>query len=76
MADSGYPVVMIGGVPVVEAPQGIDADIAESFRKVLLHAADRGQGTLVVNMTGTRCWDPAWGGRAGVGPRARRGQRW
>ena len=50
---------MIGGIPVVDAPQGIHADNAESFRQLLLHAAERGQGTVVVNMAGTRFCDAA-----------------
>lgn len=49
--------MMIGGVPVVEAPPEIDAANADSFRKMLLDAADRGHGTVVVNMTGTRFCD-------------------
>ena len=57
MGDPRYPVVVIGGVPVVDAPQEIDAANAESFQKVLLHAALRGHETVVVNMTGTRFCD-------------------
>jgi anti-anti-sigma factor len=56
MADPRYPVVMIGGVPVVDAPQEIDAANAECFRKMLLHAACRGHA-VVVNMTATRFFD-------------------
>jgi anti-anti-sigma factor len=48
---------MIGGVPVVEAPQEIDAANADGFRAVLLRAASRGPATVVVNMTGTRFCD-------------------
>jgi anti-sigma B factor antagonist len=57
MADPRRPVVMIGGVPLVDAPHEIDADNAECFDKLLLHAARRGHGTVVVNMTGTRFCD-------------------
>jgi anti-sigma B factor antagonist len=57
VADPRYPVVMIGGVPVVNAPQEIDTASAEWFREMLLHAACRGQGTVVVNMTATRFCD-------------------
>lgn len=57
MADPGYPVVVLGGVPVVTAPQEIDAANAEWFRAVLLHAARQGHGTVVVNMTGTQFCD-------------------
>ena len=57
MADPNYPIVMIGGVPVVKAPPEIDADNAEFFQKMLLHAACRGHGTMVLDMTGTRFCD-------------------
>ena len=57
MADPRYPVVVIGGVPVVDAPQEIDILNAEFFRKTLLRAAYRGQGTVVVNMAATRFCD-------------------
>ena len=57
MADPRDPVVMIGGVPVVDAPHEIDADNAECFDKLLLHAASCGRRTVVVNMTGTRFCD-------------------
>lgn len=57
MGDPGYPIDVIDGVPVVEAPQEIDAATAEGFRKVLLHAACRGHATVVVNMTATRFCD-------------------
>jgi anti-sigma B factor antagonist len=57
VADPRYPVVMIGGVPVVNAPQEIDTANAEWFREMLLPAACRGQGTVVVIMTTTRFCD-------------------
>jgi anti-sigma B factor antagonist len=58
MADPSYPIVMIGGVPVVEAPQEIDAVNAGYFRRMLLRAACRGQAAVVVvNMTATRFCD-------------------
>jgi anti-sigma B factor antagonist len=57
MADPRYPITMIGGVPVVDAPQEIDAANAESFREILLHAASCGPAAVVVNMTGTRFCD-------------------
>ena len=58
MADPRYPVVVIGGVPVVDAPQELDGENAESFRKVLLHASGRAQA-VVVNMTSTQFCDSA-----------------
>jgi anti-sigma B factor antagonist len=57
VADPRYPVVVIGGVPVVSGPEEIDAANAEWFRKILVHAACRGQPTVVVDMTGTRFCD-------------------
>ena len=59
MADPRYPVVMIGGVPVVGAPKEIDAVNAEWFRTVLLQAASSGPASVVVNMTGTRVCESA-----------------
>ena len=57
MADPRDPIVMIGGVPVVEAPQEIDVANAEPFREILVHAASRGHVPVVVKMTGTRFCD-------------------
>jgi anti-anti-sigma factor len=45
---------MVRGVPVVAAPEEIDASNADWLRAVLLEAACRGHGTFVVDMTGTR----------------------
>jgi anti-sigma B factor antagonist len=59
MADPRCPFVMIGGVPVVDAPLDIDAANAEGFQKILLRAASCRQATVVVNMTGTRFCDSA-----------------
>jgi anti-sigma B factor antagonist len=50
---------MINGVPVVTAPAEIDVTTAGQLRTVLLHAAARGQATVVVDMTGTRFCDSA-----------------
>jgi anti-sigma B factor antagonist len=57
MADPRNPVVMIGGVPVVEAPQEIDVANAKPFREILVQAACREHAPVVVNMTGTRFCD-------------------
>jgi len=57
MADPSDPIVMIGGVPVVEAPQEIDVANAKPFREILVQAACRGHTPAVVNMTGTRFCD-------------------
>src|SRR5690242_20776922 len=59
MADVRHPVVVIGGVPVVDAPQRIAAADAESFRKRLLHEAGGRHAPVVVNMTRTRFCDLA-----------------
>jgi anti-anti-sigma factor len=45
---------MINGVAVVSAPAEIDAANAGQLRAVLLEAGRRGQGRIVVDMTGTR----------------------
>jgi anti-sigma B factor antagonist len=54
MAGVRYPIEMVNGVPVVAAPEEIDASNADWLRAVLLEAACRGHGTFVVDMTGTR----------------------
>jgi anti-anti-sigma factor len=41
-------------VPVVAAPEEIDARNTDGLRAVLLEAACRGHGTFVVDLTGTR----------------------
>jgi anti-sigma B factor antagonist len=48
---------MVGGVPVVAAPEEIDASNADWLRAVLLEAACRGHGTFVVDMTRTQFCD-------------------
>ena len=57
VGDGGFPVGMIGGVPVVTAPEEIDITNAEGLRAALQQAA--GPGTLVVDMTRTRFADSA-----------------
>ena len=54
MAGGRYPIEMVRGVPVVAAPEEIDASNADWLRAVLLEAACRGQATFVVDMTGTQ----------------------
>ena len=56
MPDHRYP-LMINGVPVAEAPEEIDICDAEQLRIVLLEAASRGHGTIVVDMARTRFCD-------------------
>ena len=57
MPDGRFPVEVVGGVPVVAAPEEIDITNAEALRSALLKAAANGHGTLVVDMTRTRFCD-------------------
>jgi anti-anti-sigma factor len=57
MPDDRFPVEMVGGVPVVAAPDEIDITNAEALRSALLTAAANGNRTLVVDMTRTRFCD-------------------
>jgi anti-sigma B factor antagonist len=51
------PFEVVGGVPVVAAPEEMDVTNADALRWALLEAAAHGQGTLVVDMTATRFCD-------------------
>lgn len=57
MPDDGFPVEVVGDVPVLAAPEEIDITNAEALRLALITAAANGHGTLVVDMTGTRFCD-------------------
>jgi anti-sigma B factor antagonist len=57
MPDDSFPVEVLGGVPVLAAPEEIDITNAEALRSALLTAAADGPGTLVVDMTRTRFCD-------------------
>jgi len=59
MGDVGFPVEVIGGVPVVAAPEDIDITNAEGLRAALGQAAGGGHETLVVDLTRTRFCDSA-----------------
>jgi anti-sigma B factor antagonist len=59
MAGVRYPIEMVNGVPVVAAPEEIDASNAGWLRAVLLEAAARGHETFVVDMTRTHFCDSA-----------------
>jgi anti-sigma B factor antagonist len=59
MLDGGFRVEMVGGVPVVTAPEEVDITNAPRLRSALLEAAARGHGALVVDMTRTRFCDCA-----------------
>lgn len=49
-----YSIEMVRGVPVVAAPEEIDASDADWLRAALLEAAYRGRATFVVDMTCTQ----------------------
>jgi anti-sigma B factor antagonist len=55
--DARFAVQVIGGVPVVAAPEEIDITNADALRSALLHAAADGHRTLVVDMTQTQFCD-------------------
>ena len=57
MPDDRFPVAVVGGVPVVAAPEDIDITNAEALRSALLTEASNGRGALVVDMTRTRFCD-------------------
>ena len=59
MPDVGFPVEVIGGVPVVAAPEDIDITNAAGLRTALLQAASLGSGTFVVDMSRTQFCDTA-----------------
>ena len=57
MPDDRFPVEVVGGVPVVAAPEEIDITNAGALRAALLNAAANGHDRLVVDMTRTRFCD-------------------
>jgi anti-anti-sigma factor len=57
MPDDTFPVEVVGGVPVVAAPEEIDVTNAGALRSALLKAAANGHGTIVVDMTQTQFCD-------------------
>lgn len=57
MDGSKCPVDIVGGVPIVVAPEEIDVTNAPFLRSAMLEAAAHGGGTLVVDMTRTRFCD-------------------
>ena len=56
-AETGFPVEVMSGVPVVVAPQEIDITNADELRAALSQAVAHGQGRVVVDMTRTRFCD-------------------
>ena len=59
MTEASFLVEMVGGVPVVAAPEEIDITNAGRMRAALLQAAAHGNGTLVVDMSQTQFCDSA-----------------
>jgi anti-sigma B factor antagonist len=57
MTGARDPIEMVNGVPVVLAPEEIDASNTSWLHAVLWEAADRGHGTFVVDMTRTQFCD-------------------
>jgi anti-sigma B factor antagonist len=57
MPDDRFPIAVVGGVPVMAAPEEIDITNAEALRSALLNAATNGHRTLVVDMTRTQFCD-------------------
>lgn len=59
MPDASFPVQLVGGVPVVVAPEEIDITNAAGLRAALLEAAAHGNGRLMVDMARTQFCDSA-----------------
>ena len=59
MPEASFPVEVVGGVPVVTAPEEIDITNAAGLRAALLEAAVHGSGTLVADMAQTQFCDSA-----------------
>jgi anti-sigma B factor antagonist len=57
MPDDSFPVEVVGGVPVLAAPEEIDITNAGPLREALRKAAVNGHDTLVVDMTRTQFCD-------------------
>ena len=57
MRDNLFPVELVGGVPVVTAPEEVDITNAAGLRAALVEAAEH--PTFVVDMSGTRFCDSA-----------------
>jgi anti-sigma B factor antagonist len=57
--DGGFPVELVGGVPVVAASEEIDITNAPMLRCALMEAAAHGHGTLVADLSRTRFCDCA-----------------
>lgn len=52
---SNYSVTMVSGVPVMTAPDEIDASNAEGLRAAIFDTMAHGHAAFVVDMTATGC---------------------
>jgi anti-sigma B factor antagonist len=59
MSESRYAIQVVRGVPVVAAPAALDAVTARLLRETLLHLADTGHVTVVIDMSSTAACDAA-----------------
>ena len=59
MSKSRYPIQIVRGVPVIEAPGTLDLRSADILRATLLHLAAAGHVTVVVDMSATTGCDTA-----------------
>jgi anti-sigma B factor antagonist len=59
VTDVAFPVEVIGGVPVVTAPEAVDITNADGLRSALAQAATHGHATVVVDMGRTEFCDSA-----------------
>jgi anti-sigma B factor antagonist len=59
MPEDRFTVEVAGGVSVVTTPEEIDINNAADMRAALLEAAAQGNGTLVVDLSGTQFCDSA-----------------
>jgi anti-anti-sigma factor len=59
MSAAGFPFKMLGGVLVVTTPAEIDITAADQLQAILFDWRVLGHTTVVVDMTGTQCCDPA-----------------
>jgi anti-sigma B factor antagonist len=57
MSGARYPIDMVQGLPVVQAPEEIDAGNADLLRAALLKLLTQGHTTVVVDMTRTQFCD-------------------
>jgi anti-sigma B factor antagonist len=59
MSESMYPIQVVRGVPVIAAPAALDVVSARMLRKTLLHLAETGHVTVVIDMSVTMVCDTA-----------------